>query len=57
MKKKKSKPNTFTETFTVRPEQGMATFAAAISKVGYKMIRLERSGTSATITYQAINPS
>lgn len=48
----KKKPQTITEKFTVDPYQGMAAFAAAISKPGYHVSKMVRKGTKATITYE-----
>lgn len=52
MKMKKKQPKILREEFTVHPEQGAAAALMGLSRPGYKMVSLVRSGTKCTITYE-----
>ena len=49
---KKKLPETFTENFTINPEQGAAAALSNISKPGYHVETIQRIGTNAKVTFR-----
>ncbi len=45
---------TITETFDCDPHQGVAAMVVSVRKQGYRVIKLDRKNTKATVTYEKI---